>query len=313
MQYFPVFLTAKDIDAIIIGGGEVAARKIDLLLKTPAKITLMSACVNDSVAVLIKKNNITWLAHDYCKGHLANKTMVIAATDDAQVNRQVAAEANEHKILVNVVDEPDLCGYITPSIIDRDPMLIAMSSSGSSPILLRMLREKIEKMLPDRYGALADFSGRFRDKVKQGVTTLVGRRKFWEKALTGNIGQAVLDDNEPLATKLLTQSLQNQNSLDSGDITFIFVGDGDPENLTLKAHRSMQFAEAVYSEHALNPRFIEYIRRDATKHELVNNRDFAQPIHRAKQGEKIICLLLGHRQTIELDDDVNYQVIGSGS
>ena len=157
MKYFPIYLDANYINAMIIGGGEVAARKIDLLLKSTTNITIMSETLNSSVERLVNLHQLTWLKHNYQLGHLNNYNIVIAATDSSEVNSAVAAESKQLKILTNVVDQPELCNYITPAIIDRNPMIIAMSSSGSAPILLRMLREQIEKTLPYGYGKLAEF------------------------------------------------------------------------------------------------------------------------------------------------------------
>ena len=187
MKYFPIFLDAKHINAMIIGGGEVAARKIELLLKSTKNISVMSATVNSSVERLINLHQLTWLKHDYQTGHLANSSIVIAATDCNTVNKAVAVESSALNILTNVVDQPELCTYITPAIIDRSPMIIAMSSSGKAPILLRMLREQIEKTLPNGYGKLADFSFKFRDHVKARVKSMRDRRTFWENTLRGSI------------------------------------------------------------------------------------------------------------------------------
>ena len=185
MKYFPVFLDANNISAMVIGGGEVATRKIELLLKSTTNITVMSESVCASVERLINLHQLTWLRHNYQAGHMADINLVIAATDNMSVNKAIYQEATPLNILTNVVDQPELCTYITPAIIDRSPMIIALSSSGSSPILIRMLREQIEKTLPQAYGKLADFSLKFRDHVKARVKGLRNRRSFWGKHLEG--------------------------------------------------------------------------------------------------------------------------------
>ena len=202
MQYFPVFLDANYINAVVIGGGDVAARKIELLLKTTNKITVISPTVSLSVKRLISEHELSFLQKEYGTGDLAGFNLAIAATDLVEINRNVANEGKALNILLNVVDEPDLCSYITPAIIDRDPMIVAMSSSGKSPVLIRLLREQIEKIMPENYGRLADFSFKFRDHVKARIETIKGRRHFWEKILRGSIGEAVLQGEEknPRAT-----------------------------------------------------------------------------------------------------------------
>lgn len=297
MKYFPIFLDARKINAIVIGGGDVAARKIELLLKSTSRITVMSDDVCPSVMHLIKKHQLSWLTHKYKKGLLDNKNLVIAATNDSEVNQAVFEEATGLKLLINVVDQPELCSYITPAIIDRSPILIAMSSSSSAPILLRMLREQIEKTLPHEYGRLAEFSLKFRDHVKARVKGLRNRRTFWENTLRGNIGQAILSGNTTKAEQQLIHSLKKEVKPPEGEIVFIQTQDGNPDNLTLQAHRAMQFADAVFYDTEVNSDLIEYIRRDADKYPqetlssiLVN---YQHAIELAKQGQKVIYLLAG--------------------
>ncbi len=300
MNYFPLFIDSNKINAIVIGGGDVAARKIELLLKATTKITVMAAQVNSSVLRLIEHNQLNWLEHNYKPGLFADKNLVIAATDNTQVNQAVAAEAEQLKILINVVDQPELCSYITPAIIDRSPMVIAISSCGSAPVLVRMLREKIDKMLPDAYGKLATFSFKFRDHVKARVKGIRNRRLFWENTINGNIGQAILSGDELHAEQHLIASLKQQVPPPEGEIVFIHTLDGNPDNLTLKAYREMQFADAVFYDLAVNEELIDYVRRDAEKYPqeisssiLVN---YQHAIELAEEGKKVIYLLAGNEE-----------------
>jgi len=295
MKYFPVFLDAKTISAMVIGGGEVATRKIELLLKSTTNITVMSENVCASVERLINLNQLTWLRHNYQTGHLVDINLVIAATDIMSVNKAIYQEATPLNILTNVVDQPELCTYITPAIIDRSPMIIALSSSGSSPILIRMLREQIEKTLPQAYGKLADFSHKFRDHVKARVKGLRNRRSFWENTLRGPIGQAVLDGKQQQAEQQLIASIKQEIAPPCGEIIFIHTKDGNPDNLTLRAHRAMQFADAVFYDDDVNVELIEYVRRDAEKFaQSIGSRlliNYQHAIELAKQGQKVIYLL----------------------
>ncbi|MCW8831736.1 MAG: siroheme synthase [Colwellia sp.] len=298
MKYFPVFLDANKLSAMVIGGGEVASRKIELLLKSTSQITVMSSTVCSGVERLINLHKLTWLKQNYQAGHLTNINLVIAATDDMAVNKAIYQEATPLNILTNVVDQPELCTYITPAIIDRSPMIIALSSSGSSPILIRMLREQIEKTLPQAYGKLADFSHKFRDHVKARVKGLRNRRSFWENTLRGPIGQAVLDGKQQQAEQQLIASIKQEIAPPSGEIIFIQTKDGNPDNLTLSAHRAMQFTDAVFYDEDVNTDLIEYVRRDAEKFPqeisssiLIN---YQHAIELAKQGQKVIYLLAGN-------------------
>lgn len=298
MKYFPVFLDANYITAMVIGGGEVASRKIELLLKSTVNITVMSKDVCASVERLINLHQLTWLKHNYQPGHFSHISLVIAATDDTLINQAIAEESRPLNILTNVVDQPTLCTYITPAIIDRSPMIIALSSSGSAPILIRMLREQIEKTLPQGYGKLADFSYKFREHVKARVKGIRNRRSFWENTLRGPIGQAVLNGNQQQAEQQLIASIKHEIAPPCGEIIFIHTKEGNPDNLTLNAHRAMQFADAVFYDDKVNAQLIEYVRRDAEKFpqsicsEILLNYQHA--IELAKQGQRVIYLLAGN-------------------
>jgi len=300
MKYFPVFLDAKYITAIVIGGGEVASRKIELLLKSTTNITIMSQDVCASVERLINLHQLTWLKHNYQAGHFAHVNLVIAATDEASVNKAIAEESRSLNILTNVVDQPALCSYITPAIIDRSPMIIALSSSGSAPILIRMLREQIEKTLPQGYGKLADFSFKFREHVKARVKGLRNRRSFWENTLRGPIGQAVLDGKQQQAEQQLIASIKQEIAPPSGEIIFIHTKEGNPDNLTLASHRAMQFADAVFYDEEVNVELIEYVRRDAEKFpQPISSKillNYQHAIELAKQGQRVIYLLSGNEK-----------------
>ena len=313
MKYFPIFLNAKNIDAMIIGGGDVAARKIELLLKSTEKITIMSAELSPSVTALIAKHQLTWLAHQYQPGLLTNKNLVIAATDDTAVNESVYHEASGLKLLINVVDQPEFCSYITPAIIDRAPMIIALSSSGSAPILIRMLREQIEKVLPNNYGRLADFSFKFRDHVKASIKGIRNRHTFWENTLRGPIGQNILTGNTTSAEQQFIVSLKEGVEPPGGEIIFIHSKDGSPDNLTLNAHRELQFADAVFYDDEVNFGLIEYVRRDADKYpqEIASSIsiNYQQAIELAEQGQKVIYFLAGYNPLPENEALSQSQVI----
>jgi uroporphyrin-III C-methyltransferase/precorrin-2 dehydrogenase/sirohydrochlorin ferrochelatase len=321
MKYFPVFLDGSKINAMVIGGGDVAARKIELLLKTTTNITIMAENVTDGVERLINENKLSWLKHNYQAGLLTKITLVIAATDNTDVNEQVYHEAVEFNILANVVDQPALCTYITPAIIDRSPMIIALSSSGSAPILIRMLREQIEKILPQGYGRLADFSLKFRDHVKARIKGIRNRRTFWENTLRGSIGQALLDGKHQEAEQLLIVSLKEKIAPPQGEIIFIQTLEGNPDNLTLKAHRALQFADAVFYDGEVNVELIEYVRRDAEKYpQSVSSTlmlNYQHALELAQEGQQVIYLLSGNEELPSnaalISSGINTTIITNGN
>lgn len=321
MKYFPVFLDSSRINAIIIGGGDVAARKIELLVKSTRHIVIVSPKVNATVKRLIEQHQLTWHQRVYTPADIEEVNLVISSTNDAKVNREVSELAQQKNILVNVVDQPELCTYITPAIVDRDPMLVAISSSGSSPVLVRMLREQIEKSLPDGYGRLAEFCFKFRDHVKARIKGVRNRRIFWEEVLRGNIGQAVLSGQNDNADQQLILSLKEEKPAPKGDIVFVHTNDGNPEHLTLAAHRELQFADAVFYDQHVNIDLLEYVRRDAEKYPQDINSDiminFQHAIELAEKGFKVIYLLAGVHQIPQnqalSNSDIRYKTLTSGA
>ena len=321
MKYFPVFLDGSKISAMVVGGGDVAARKIELLLKTTKKITIMSASVTEGVERLINQHQLTWLKHNYKAGLLDGITLVIAATDNKTVNESIYHEAVQFNILANVVDQPALCTYITPAIIDRSPMIIALSSSGSAPILIRMLREQIEKILPQGYGRLAEFSLKFRDHVKARIKGIRNRRTFWENTLRGSIGQSLLDGKQQEAEQQLIVSLKEKIAPPKGEIVFIQTLTGNPDNLTLNAHRALQFADAVFYDEAVNIELIEYVRRDAEKYpQSISSTillNYQHALELAQKGQQVIYLLAGNEELPSnaalIASDISTKIITSGS
>lgn len=295
MKYFPVFLDARFMRVLVVGGGEVAARKIELLLKSTTKITVMSHQLNPTVKRLIQEHELTWLNHAYQTGHMNGLSMVIAATDDAYINANVQEEANQLGLLVNVVDQPELCSYITPAIIDRDPMIVAISSSGSAPILVRMLREQIERIMPAAYGKLADFSFKFREHVKARVKGLTNRRQFWENTLRGSIGENILTGRVTEAEQQLFASLKNEVPPQQGSITFVHTMAGNPDSMTLAIHKACQFADAVFYDEQVNLALLEYVRRDAEKYpQTISSTitvNYQHAIELAERGNRVIYFL----------------------
>lgn len=313
MDYFPVFLDGSTIKATIIGGGDVAARKIELLLKTTQSITIISPELNATVERLVNLHELTWHKRKLVVEDIENTNLVISATNDPKVNEQVSEIAKQKNILVNIVDQPELCTYITPAIIDRSPMIVAISSSGSSPVLVRMLREQIEKTLPDQYGRLADFCYKFREHVKARVKGVRNRRVFWERILRSAIGDDILQGKHARAEQQLIVNLKKEVLPPQGDIVFIHTGEGNPDHLTLLAHRELQFSDAVFYDKSVNEELLEYVRRDAEKYpqdiSSTISLNYQHAIELAEQGFKVIYLLSGN-ESLPQNQALNHSSIG---
>lgn len=267
MKYFPIFIDAEHVHCLVVGAGEVAARKCELLLKTPAQITVVAPWVSNAVRELAKSEQLTLIEREFDANDLAQKQMVFVATDNEALNKSIHDQAHAKGILVNVVDNTPLCKFITPSIVDRSPIIIAMSSGGVAPVLLRYIRQKLESVIPHNIKRLGEFSEKYRDKVKQALGSVTDRRYFWEDVLDGDIGENVLQNNTSLASEQLQNSLNEYASGNkpAGQVYLVGAGPGDPDLLTFRALRLMQKADVVVYDRLVSNDILELVRRDAEK------------------------------------------------
>lgn len=305
MDYFPIFLDAKKLHAIVVGGGNVAARKIELLLKTPAKITVLSPQLKESVQHLIQHSQITWIEDSYNEQYLNNQQLVIAATNNNDVNEAISIAGNKRNMLVNIVDNPNLCNYITPAIIDRSPMIIAMSSSGNAPILLQMLKAKIDKMLPSGYGKLAEFCGKYRLQVQQQISKFVDRKVFWQNILEGEVAQQILSNNEPQAEQLFKQQLATQQLSKVSSVTIINIFNQQPDQLTLRAYQALQSADIILLDNNVEQVFFDYGRRDADKYQHIDTLTITGALAKDEQ----VVILITHGSQLTIDNAIINQAI----
>ncbi len=226
---------------LLIGGGEVAERKLDLLLKANAKLTIISPQFTDYILDLIKNNkNITAISSTYKTEHMDNNfSFVIAATNDESLNEEIASQANHKGILVNVVDKPNICDFIFPSILERGPITVAVSTGGSSPVLARLLRTKLETMIPGAYGRLAKIVSENRIPVRKKLVNSKSNRIFWEQMLNGKFVELVLSGQDNEAVNYLNSEINSFDEEKKGESEVYLVGarPGDPDLLTFRALR----------------------------------------------------------------------------
>jgi uroporphyrin-III C-methyltransferase / precorrin-2 dehydrogenase / sirohydrochlorin ferrochelatase len=266
MDYFPVFVKLKDQDCLVVGAGEIAARKIELLARAGARITVIARVISAAVSGLQTVHNLSILQKSFEPDDLRGFRLVVSATDNAETNKLVARIADEQNILVNVVDDPDLCSFIFPAIIDRSPILAAVSSGGAAPVLARLLRAKIESMIPPAYGRLAQLAEKFRSVVKKHIKESAQRRIFWENIFQGSVAELVFAGNELEAEQQLKHALSKQkDSVGFGEVYLIGAGPGAPDLLTFRALRLMQQAEVVVYDHLVSPEILDLARRDSEK------------------------------------------------
>ncbi|MDO9310066.1 MAG: siroheme synthase CysG [Nitrosomonas sp.] len=266
MDFLPICLNIKNKTCLVVGAGEVATRKIMLLLQAGAKVSVVSPELDTTLKEYLVHGKIKFFAESFQPEQLENIVLVIAATNDQVTNRLVSEAAQQRQIPVNVVDAPDLCTFIMPSIVDRSPLLISVSSGGQSPVLARLLRAQLEIMIPVAYARLAAMAGKFRQHVKQHFTHPEKRRIFWEKLLQGRFTEMVLAGKDKAAQAYLFQSLQQEKDESlQGEVYLVGAGPGNPDLLTFRAMRLMQQADVVVYDRLVSPAILDMVRRDATR------------------------------------------------
>ncbi|HSI25638.1 MAG TPA: siroheme synthase CysG [Methylotenera sp.] len=264
MQALPIFINIQNRHCVVVGGGEVAARKVTMLLKADAAVTVYSPEICRELQALLNAEKIKHIRTHFEPNQLAGACLVIAATDDETVNGAVSVAAKAQNIPVNVVDAPDLCTFTMGSIIDRSPVVIAVSSEGNAPVLARYIRTKIETMLPASYGRIAAIAGEFREQVKNKFATTQLRRRFWEGVLQGPMVERVLSGQEQAARELLQDILNNADTTtNQGEVFLVGGGPGDPDLLTFRALRLMQQCDVCVYDKLVSPEVMELVRRDA--------------------------------------------------
>ena len=277
MKYFPFFMELSKQSVLLIGGGEVAERKLDLLLKANASVTIVSPEFTSYIEELFVNKNINPIKDYYNIKYLNSSSFafVIAATNDESLNEQVAKDANDNKILVNVVDKPKICDFIFPSILERGPITVAVSTGGASPVLARMLRTKLETMIPGAYGRLAKIVSENRIPVRKKLVNSKSNGIFWEQMLNGKFLELVLSGQDEEAVKFLNIEIDNfdEQKKGEGEVYLVGAGPGDPDLLTFRALRLMQQADVALYDRLVHPSIIDLIRRDAEKIYVGKQRD----------------------------------------
>ncbi len=274
MQALPIFFNISNRLCVVIGGGDVALRKVTMLLKADGKVRVITPEICADLASMVNGGKIEWHQANYHAAQLPGACMVVAATDDEAVNAAVSRDAKALNIPVNVVDAPDLCTFTMGSIIDRSPVVIAVSSEGNAPVLARYIRTKIETMLPAGFGRVAAIAGEFRDKVKAKFATTQERRRFWEDAFQGPVVERVLAGQEQAARDLLQNLIDNaDNQANRGEVFLVGGGPGDPDLLTFRALRLMQQCDVCVYDKLVSPEVMELVRRDAELIYVGKSRD----------------------------------------
>jgi uroporphyrin-III C-methyltransferase/precorrin-2 dehydrogenase/sirohydrochlorin ferrochelatase len=296
MDYLPIFMRLQGAPCLVVGAGNVAARKASLLLDAGAKVTMVAPERSEASVAL---QNVNYLNETFRPEHLDGMRLVIASTDSQEVNITVYEAAHARSIPVNVVDNPPLCDFVMPAILDRSPLVTAFSTGGASPVLARMLRARLEATIPAGYGRLASFSERLRDTVKAQLKEPQARRIFWEQTLGGTIAEKVLSGDEEGAEALLRERLAQAHDAPVGEVYLVGAGPGDPDLLTFRALRLMQQADVVLHDNLVSKPVLEMTRRDAHRvyvgkrranHALPQDEINQLLVKYAKEGKRVLRL-----------------------
>ncbi|MBW5824153.1 uroporphyrinogen-III C-methyltransferase [Yersinia kristensenii] len=298
MDYLPLFADLKRRPVLVVGGGEVAARKIDLLHRAGAQVRVVAQTLSSELEQQYQDGRIHWLALDFLPAQLDEVFLVIAATNDTALNAAVFAAADKRHLLANVVDDQPRCSFIFPSIVDRSPLVVAISSAGQAPVLARILREKLEALLPSSLGEMAAVAGRWRGRVKQQIASMGERRRFWENAFSGRFASFISRGQLAQAEEELQLSLQGQSS-PQGEVALVGAGPGDPGLLTLRGLQVIQQADVVLYDHLVSPEVLDLVRRDAERI-CVGKRAGSHSVTQEETNQLLVTLAQRGKRVVRL-------------
>lgn len=301
MDYLPIFLNIREQRCLVVGGGEVATRKAAMLIRAGARVHVVAPDISPALVEKLLTHEGSYRLGGYEASDLEEVALVIAATDDETLNRRVHSDCRARQLPVNVVDAPALCTFVFPSIVDRSPLIIAVSSAGKSPVLARLLRARLETTIPAAYGRLADICGEFRPLAKQTFPDTNNRRGFWERELQGRFAELVYAGREDEARAHLREAFAAARPEQAGEVYLVGAGPGDPDLLTFRALRLMQQADVVVHDRLVSEPILDLCRRDAEFIHVGKARaDHTMPqedinqllVRLAKEGKRV-CRLKG--------------------
>ncbi|MEY2921096.1 MAG: hypothetical protein RL261_2401 [Pseudomonadota bacterium] len=296
MRYFPLFADLHGRRVLVVGGGAVAERKVRLLLDAGARVRLVApevtAWLGEHPAVEVHR---VAFVPEYFDGAV----LAIAATDDSEVNAAVAAAGRERNVLVNVVDVSELSSFIVPAIVDRSPLVIAISTGGVAPVLARLVRERLESLIDGSFGQLAGLLQRWRGRIKAGLPDVNSRRRFYEVVVRGQVAALVRSNDEAGAERELERTLQHADAPRRGSVVLVGAGPGDAGLLTLNALRALQEADVILHDRLVSDEVMNLARRDADRicvgkmaggHSVSQGRINELLLEQARLGRRVVRL-----------------------
>jgi len=301
MDFFPIFLQLKGQPVLLVGGAAAARNKLELLLKAGAQVTWVATAWDKSLEPFVDHPSVDLVQSSFEPSLLDHKKLVYVATEEPGLAEEVSRLTQERNLPVNVVDQADLCSFITPSLVDRSPLLMAVSSSGVCPRLSRLVRAKLETLFPQSYGRLAVLLGEFRLLSRERLGSAETRRHFWDKLFNSPVIEMFLSGQEKLAEKTMVQALENHqaNPDPTGEVCLVGAGPGDPDLLTLRALRLVQNADVIVYDRLVSPKILDYARRESEKiyvgkksadHTLAQEEINQTLVRLAKEGKLVVRL-----------------------
>jgi len=303
MDFLPIFLDIRDKKVVIDGGTTVAARRVERALLAGADVHVFDEVLSDEFNALLKNPKLTHHKRQIVKSDINGAIVAYGASEDKIRDATLHTGAKAAGVLANVADVCEYCDFITPSVVDRSPLVVAISSGGTAPVIARILRARIESILPPAYGRMAEFLGKFRDKVLNGIESTRARRRFWENMIDGPVGDRFLSgDTEGAETQLLATIEETRDGKElskQGEVFLVGAGPGDPDLLTFRALRLMQRADVVLYDRLVGDPVLELIRRDAERiyvgkrpdhHTMIQEDISALMVRLAKEGKRVLRL-----------------------
>ena len=303
MDHLPIFLNVKGTRSLVVGSGFLAARKADLLLRAGCKLTVVAPTLGEELARLAQTHNFEHKTGELTAEDLKGCIVVFGCSHDKAVNQELCKLAAAAEILVNVSDEPDSCDFIMPAVVDRSPLMVAIASGGTSPILTRMLKARIETSIPAAYGRLAEFAGSYRARIKALIPNMTRRRRFWETMIAGPVAEHLfsgqLEQAESLMDSLMDKAALDGDKQPMGEVYLVGTGPGDPDLLTFRALHLMQKADVVLYDRLIGDGILNLVRRDAQriyvgklpKNHTISQQEIEQTlIDLAREGKRVLRL-----------------------
>ncbi len=303
MDFLPIFLDIRDKKVVVDGGTTVAARRVERALLAGANVHVFDEALSDEFNPLLKNPKLTHHKRPITEADINGAIVAYGASETDPRDATLHAGAKAHGVLANVADVCEYCDFITPSVVDRSPLVVAISSGGTAPVIARILRARIESILPPAYGRMAEFLGKFRDKVLNGIESTRARRRFWENMIDGPVGDRFLSgDTEGAEAQLLQTIAETRDGKDlseQGEVFLVGAGPGDPDLLTFRALRLMQRADVVLYDRLVGDPVLELIRRDAERiyvgkrpdhHTMIQEDISALMVRLAKEGKRVLRL-----------------------